>query len=105
MFCCYGAAYEMSTCNCAITETFLAQDGATSLCIACQKGNLPVVEQLLVAKADVNHQLKVDPFCTLYCITRNNTIYDTVAFFYAISSSLLHAERLVRKMLSLTAAV
>lgn len=29
-----------------VTETFLVQDGATSLCIACRKGHLPVVEQL-----------------------------------------------------------
>ena len=68
--------------NVLLLKHFLAQDGATSLCVACQKGHLPIVEQLLVAKADVNHQSKVDPFipctCTLYCITRN-TIYDTVA--------------------------
>ena len=35
------------------------QDGATPLYIACQEGHLPVVEQLIAAKVDVDCQKKV----------------------------------------------
>ena len=37
------------------------QDGTTPLYVACQEGHLTIVEQLIAAKADINHQRKVDP--------------------------------------------
>ena len=35
------------------------QDGATPLFIACEKGNLPVIECLITANANVNTPMKV----------------------------------------------
>ena len=41
------------------------QDGWTPLFTTCQKGHLPVVERLIAAKADVNHQKTVSYHCSL----------------------------------------
>ena len=58
--------------SCAATQTFIScvvmvlslncsylQTGSTPLYIACQTGHIPVVERLIAAKADINHQKKV----------------------------------------------
>jgi len=46
---------------------FYHQEGATSLLVACKNGHLPVVECLISAKADVNHQKKVHPVLLITC--------------------------------------
>ena len=42
------------------------QDGWTPLFIACQKEHVPVVEHLIAAKADINHQDEVDHVLHVY---------------------------------------
>jgi len=46
-------------CGIITVNVLYLQDGATPLHLACWKGHLPVVEHLIGAKADVNHQMKV----------------------------------------------
>ena len=52
MLCCYR------------TIALYLQDGTTPLYIACWNGHLPVVECLIVAKADVNTAREVSYFTT-----------------------------------------
>ena len=46
-------------CGVITVNVLYLQDGATPLYIASQNGHLPVVEHLIGAKADVNHQRDV----------------------------------------------
>ena len=49
------------------------QSGGTALYIACRMGHTVIVEQLIAAKANVNHQRKV-----VMCIVSVATAYYTV---------------------------
>jgi len=46
-------------CGAITVNVLYLQDGSTPLFIASQEGHLPVVERLIGAKANVNHQVEV----------------------------------------------
>ena len=46
-------------CGAITVNVLYLQDGSTPLCAASLNGHLPVVERLIGAKADVNHQMEV----------------------------------------------
>ena len=63
-FCFTNALFRPVMLCCYRTIALYLQDGTTPLYIACWSGHLPVVECLIVAKADVNAAREVGYFTT-----------------------------------------
>ena len=62
--CATNALFRPVILCCYRTIALYLQDGATPLYIACRNGHIPVVERLIVAKADVNTAREVGYFTT-----------------------------------------